>query len=128
MEKFENDNNPFKVPEGYFESLDEKIMKRVTGKPEKQRIKLSNILMPYAGLAAIFIMAFLLVQVIGNNFADESRMLQNPEFVKATTTATFEVDAGKVSLDNNFNPSSEDICEYLSTEITNYDLLFAELY
>lgn len=31
-------------------------------------------------------------------------------------------------LDGSFNPTSEEILEYLSTEVSDYDLIYAELY
>ena len=33
-----------------------------------------------------------------------------------------------VELDSSFNPTSEEILEYLSTEVNSYDLIYAELY
>ena len=57
-----SDVNPFRVPDGYFDTLPQRIMANVeVGKVEAQRTGMIYVLRPLLGLAAVFGLVFLLV-------------------------------------------------------------------
>lgn len=129
MENSDNkskNKNPFSVPEHYFDGLTEKVMARVDQEERPQKAGWLITCKPYLGLAAIFLIALFVVQVIVPHFIDSSRMLKK----EGRVLAGYETaDPGKeYELDAGFNPTSEEILEYLSTEVNNYDLIYAELY
>lgn len=128
MENFDNKykkKNPFSVPEGYFEQLTDEVMERVKKEEKPRRVGLVRMLKPYIGLAAIFLLALFVVQIILPRFIDNSRMLkkESAEIVQEANDRGEEIE-----LDSSFNPTSEEILEYLSTEVSSYELIYAELY
>lgn len=118
--------NPFSVPEHYFDDLTEKVMKRVEIEEKPQKAGWFTLFKPYLGLAAIFLIALFAVQVIVPHFIDSSRMLKKENRLSAGYEAVDS--AEEYVLDAGFNPTSEEILEYLSTEVSDYDLIYAELY
>lgn len=128
MENFDDryrKKNPFSVPEGYFDQLNKRIGKRIEMEKHPQKVRWITLLKPYIGLVAIFLLALFIVQVILPHVVDKDRMLvkegQSVTIVKESQTETFEFDVG-------FNPTNEEILEYLSTEVSDYELLYADLY
>lgn len=128
MENFDDryrKKNPFSVPEGYFDQLDKRIGKRIEMEKHPQKVRWITLLKPYIGLVAIFLLALFIVQVVLPHVVDKDRMLvkegQSVTIVKESQTETFEFDVG-------FNPTNEEILEYLSTELNDYELLYADLY
>lgn len=128
MENFDDKykkKNPFSVPDGYFDHLTDQVMERVKEEKKPRRTSFVHILKPYIGLAAIFLLALFVVQIVLPRFIDNSRMLK-----KGSTEVVQEANDRKedIELDSSFNPTSEEILEYLSTEVNSYDLIYAELY
>ena len=128
MENFDDRykrKNPFSVPERYFEQLDKRIERRIEVEKRPQKVPLVTLLKPYVGLVAIFLLALFVVQVVLPHVVDKDRMLaRDGKEVTArqeNKVETFEFDAG-------FNPTDEEILEYLSTEVSDYELLYADLY
>ncbi|MDR1755738.1 MAG: hypothetical protein LBR65_02105 [Culturomica sp.] len=124
MENFEDKyekKNPFTVPEGYFDRLTEEVMERVKAERSPRRITLLNAIKPYLGLTAMFVFAWVMVQLIAPRFMDSDRMLkqETEELLSGT---------GEAELDVNFNPTGDEILEYLSDEVDDYELLYADLY
>ncbi len=124
MENFENKyekKNPFTVPEGYFDRLPEEVMGRVEAERKPRKVTLLNAIKPYLGLAAMFVFAWVMVQLIAPRFVDYDRMLQQqPEEVLSEN--------GEAELDVDFNPTSDEILEYLADDVHDYELLYADLY
>lgn len=118
--------NPFSVPEGYFEHLTDRVLEKIKEEEKPHKIAFMQLLKPYMGLAAIFLLAFLVVQFVVPHFIDKNRMLikTNTEIVAYTEEGASD----NLTLDGSFNPTSEEILEYLSTEVSDYDLIYAELY
>lgn len=118
--------NPFSVPEGYFEHLTDRVLEKIKEEEKPRKVAFMQLLKPYMGLAAIFLLAFLVVQFVVPHFIDKNRMLikANTEIVAYTEEGTSD----NLTLDGSFNPTSEEILEYLSTEVSDYDLIYAELY
>lgn len=128
MENFDDRykrKNPFSVPEKYFDQLGKRIERRIEMEKKPQKVRLATLLKPYVGLVAIFLLALFVVQVVLPHVVDKDRMLAhgNQELLaeKETAAETFEFGTG-------FDPTDEEILEYLSTEINDYELLYADLY
>ncbi|WP_059026469.1 hypothetical protein [Gabonibacter massiliensis] len=106
--------NPFAVPEGYFDTLESRIMDRV--EEEKHPVKTSYIQMvkPYLGLTATFLFAIFVVQWIFPRFVDENKRLlrEGNSIVKTDESGLHETE-----LDEDFNPTQEEIIEYLAQEV-----------
>lgn len=128
MENFDDRykrKNPFSVPEDYFGQLTDRIEDRIEAEKHPCRVRFITLVKPYLGLAAIFLLALFIVQVILPHVVDKNKMLakegQNTVLTKENETENVELDAG-------FNPTDEEILEYLSTEVNDYELLYADLY
>lgn len=119
--------SPFTVPEGYFDKLTDRIAERVQEEKKPQKVRFIQIVKPYMGLAAIFMLAFLVVQVVFPHFIDPNKMiLKEGETVEQTQQAV--ATDNEVIFDSYFNPTNEEIIEYLTTEIDSYDLIYAGIY
>lgn len=119
--------SPFTVPEGYFDKLTDRITERVQEEKKPQKVRFIQIVKPYMGLAAIFMLAFLVVQVVFPHFIDPNKMiLKEGETVEQTQQAV--ATDNEIIFDSYFNPTNEEIIEYLTTEIDSYDLIYAGIY
>lgn len=126
MEEFDDKykkKNPFSVPEDYFDTLEKRITDRITDGEKPQKEKFITMLKPYIGLVAIFLLALFVVQVILPHVVDPAKMLKRDggEVVTASEAVT-EIE----ELNTSFNPTSDEIIEYLASEVNDYELLFAE--
>lgn len=130
MENFDDKykkKSPFTVPEGYFDKLTDRVVERVNQEKKPQKIRFIQIVKPYMGLAAIFLLALLVVQVIFPNFIDQNKMLLKEGETIEQTQQTATID-NEVIFDSHFNPTNEEIIEYLTTEVDSYDLIYAGIY
>lgn len=109
--------NPFTVPEGYFDELTERIVRRMEQKSASNKPGIVQLFKPYMGLAAISLLAFLLIRLLfaGENQADATHPLNGEAIAEDV-------------FDSHFNPTNEEIIEYLSTEVDNYEFLYAGNY
>lgn len=120
-EKYKS-KNPFTIPEGYFESLGDRVMERVKEENKPKQVSVLRALKPYLGLAGLFVFAMLVVQFLLPRLVDEDRMLAkkvDPEVVAVPEEEENIFDA-------DFNPSREEIIEYLSQEADVTEFLYAE--
>ena len=121
-EKYKS-KNPFTVPDGYFDALEDRVMSRVKENETPKQTSLLLTLKPYLGLAALFAFAMVVVQLVLPGAVDENRMLikkgEQPE-VSASQTEDENI------FDADFNPSREEIIEYLSQETDPLEFLYAE--
>lgn len=109
-----NRRNPFTVPDGYFETLNERIMSRVKENSCPSREKWLRVMRPYFGLAGVFVFAMLMVHwVLPQVFPAANK--QEPETVELFWQAL--VDGQEVEFDEDFNPTEEEIIEYLTQEM-----------
>lgn len=125
-------DNPFDVPKGYFEMLDSRIEARIDAEMLTGKQKFIRLMKPAMGLAASFLLAFLLIYYPGkellsswqakNNKATDEELIQNmashidDNILYQTLTAhddpeTFE---------------TNEILSLLSTELNDYDV-YAEI-
>lgn len=112
--------NPFAVPDGYFESLGDRVMERVKEAGIPKRASTLQILKPYLGLAGVFVFTMVIMQLLLPRLIDENRMLAKKE-QKAQA-----VQEEESIFDTDFDPSREEIIEYLSQESDVTDFLYAE--
>lgn len=106
--------NPFAVPEGYFDALESQIMDRVEQEKHPEKMNFVRIVKPYLGMAAIFLFAIFVVQWVLPHFVDENKMLlkEGDNIVKNDENSLREIE-----LDEDFNPTQEEIIEYLAQEV-----------
>lgn len=120
-EKYKS-KNPFTIPEGYFESLGDRVMERVKEEDKPKRVSVLLALKPYLGLAGLFVFAMLFVQFLLPRLVDEDRMLAK----KVDQEVTIAPEEEENIFDADFNPSREEIIEYLSQEADVTEFLYAE--
>lgn len=117
--------NPFTVPDGYFDGLTEQVMQRVEKQKEPHRPRFLQVLRPYMGVAAIFILALLIIQAVMPLVVDKGQLFPRDTVEQVMMTPDeFEEDI----FDSHFNPTSDEIIEYLASEVDNYELMYAGVY
>lgn len=129
MENIDNKykkKNPFSVPDGYFENLTERIAENVKETEIPQKTKVIQMIKPYVGLVAIFLLALFVVQVIFPLVIDDSRMIAKDANAVKSQSVIEDEDADE--LNSTFQPTSEEIIEYLATEGNDFELLYAGAY
>ena len=127
MENFDDKykkRNPFTVPEGYFEGLTGRIMDQLEEQRKPRKVKFLQRIKPYLGLVAIFLLALLVIQAIYPLTLDKERSLQKERESQVALSSEGEEDI----FDSGFNPTSEEIIEYLASEVDSYELIYAENY
>ncbi|MEG0795907.1 MAG: hypothetical protein RR397_05275 [Odoribacter sp.] len=122
------EKRPFKVPDDYFDNLTDRIMNNLERDKKEQRLRLIPLLKPYLGLVAIFMLALFVVQVIIPRFIDKDQMLmkRGEQIVQVQDLST-EVEE-EIPFDSQFNPTNEEIIEYLTSEVNSYELMYAGIY
>ena len=122
FEYYYKKKNPFTVPEGYFDEL----TGRITGRIEKQKeVKKSSSLRglkPYMGLVAIFFLALMVVQILFPG----AKNTDLPD-IEGENAIVQEMEAEDI-FDSQFNPTNEEIIEYLASEVDNYEMILAGIY
>lgn len=130
MENFDDKykkKSPFTVPEGYFDKLTDRVVERVDQEKKAQKPRFIQIIKPYMGLAAIFLLALLVVQVIFPHVVDKNKMLLKDGEQIEQTQQTANTD-NEIIFDSHFNPTNDEIIEYLTTEVDSYELIYAGIY
>lgn len=117
--------NPFTVPENYFDELTERIMERTAGQEKSRKIKFVQRLKPYMSLAAIFILALWVVQAIFPLVVNKDQLMQRDSIEYAIQALEPEEED---IFDSQFNPTGEEIIEYLASEVDSYELMYAGIY
>lgn len=141
-------HNPFATPERYFEKLDKEILKHVHTQTrnysyEQDEKSIANenktvsasiisILKPIIGMAAMVGFAMFILNIIFENYIDDSQKLRTIDNItissnEADLSDSIIHDVDKlleenVFFDNDFNPSNEEIIEYLIEDIDNFEL------
>ena len=115
--------NPFTVPEGYFDTLEDQIINRIEKEKKPKKINFVRMLKPYIGLAGIFVFALVVVNWILPHFIDNSKMLLKKE--EETVVNSANEKEYEIELDADFNPAREEIIEYLAQkgDITDFFLM-----
>lgn len=119
------EKNPFTVPDGYFDRLTERIMELTESKKEIHKSNLLQVFRPYIGIVAMFVIMmggmYMLVPIAMERGED----LLNDTIVQGTSEE--EILADDI-FDSGFNPTNDEIIEYLAIEIDNYELILADVY
>jgi len=131
--------NPFDVPAGYFDMLEDRIEGRIRATEKEQNTgkKIIRLLKPMLGLAASFALIFLLVHYPLSRFlpwymANHSTEQTNEEKPEEEFLAnTSDLDESSffralTTQDNATNFESEEIISLLSSELNDYDV-YAEI-
>ena len=110
--------NPFTVPTGYFETLNDRLMERVKEKQEGPKARWTRVMRPYLGMAGVFVFAMLMLHwVLPNAFPSVERPAEDP--VEAYWNSLVEEQG--IEFDDDFNPTEEEIIEYLTQEMDASD-------
>lgn len=111
---------PFTVPEHYWDTLTDRILRRVekTRRPPRRRIPAP--LRPYIGIAALFliVMGVMRLLIPAASPAHDTPLLSGH-------TLTEEPLPEEELFDREFNPTREEIIEYLTEVAAPYELLIA---
>lgn len=124
LDKKYEKKNPFSVPEGYFEQLESRLMEQVSKSEQHRKVKFLSFVKPYLGLAGVFLVALFVVQIILPVVVDKRQMVVKQDGEVAQHLDLVEEDI----FDTRFNPTNEEIIEYLFSEMDSYELLYAENY
>lgn len=131
--------NPFQVPEGYFETFEDRLEAKLEALNEQKSTSktIIRILKPVLGLAASFILVMLLIKypleeltpkLSSNNLSTESESGWFEEVF--VSNATFFDDKEFIqnidSTETQSPAESEELISYLSGELNDYEI-FAEL-
>jgi len=123
-------DNPFKVPDGYFESFAERIQERIENKPVVQgkRKDFIRVIKPVLWLAASFLLVMLLVQfpikTFFPNYQAENDSIENMD-ESVISIASLDDDNFYDLLSEDLNSESveqEVLTDYLSTELSDLDI------
>lgn len=123
-DKYNEKKNPFSVPEGYFDGLTDRMMDKLKEEQRPQRVRLTQLIRPYLGLAAIFVLALLVIQLVFPLVVNKNQLIVKNDGQITQVQEEIEEDI----FDSHFNPSNEEIIEYLAAEVDEYELAYADLY
>lgn len=129
--------NPFEVPEGYFEMLEERIESRIhsemTIKPTSTKI--IQILKPILGLAASFAIAFLLIYYplgkILPRFMGQNNQSEEQLFEMEYLGNNFQIDDNTLlqvlsTTENHAEYGNEEVISFVTEELSDYEI-YAEI-
>ncbi len=119
------EKNPFTVPDGYFDGLTERIMDLTENKKDVRKPRLWQVLRPYIGVAAMFVVIMGVMHIVVPMTMESNRTSLNETVSHGAWDETLLEDD---IFDSEFNPTSDEIIEYLATEIDDYELILANVY
>ena len=105
---------PFTVPEGYFDHLPDQIMNRI----EKENKVKYRTFLPYIRWVAVFVIGFVGVWT----FLGMSSLQKISLF-----GINLREEKEEIIFDSQFNPTSDEIIEYLVSEVEDYEVLVANV-
>lgn len=117
--------NPFAVPDGYFDGLTDRIMDQVKEEKKPHKVRGMRIFKPYMGWVAVFVVTLMVVQVL---YPLATGRNQNVPGGAAEQTILSADGIEEDIFDSHFNPTSEEIIEYLAAEVDSYELMYAGIY
>ena len=128
MENFDDKykkKNPFTVPDGYFDNLPERLMKCV-GEEEKAKKKVLCVFFPpFMGRVAVFVSGLVIVQLL-YTVAIDRKLLKSGDLAEQVVYVPESMDED--IFDSHFNPTNDEIIEYLVAETDNYEWMIAGIY
>lgn len=120
------EKTPFRVPEGYFDNLADRIVENVEKEDKEEKVKIMPLMKSFMWMAASFLFIFTIGRVLVPYFADPSERLSG-NMVAQNGVVDTVIDESSFDFTNDFEPSVEEIIEYLSEEGIDGELLVAEL-
>lgn len=117
---------PFRAPEGYFDNLADRIIETVEHEDKKEKVRMLPMMKSFLWMAASFLFIFTLGRMLVPYFSDPSERLTNNVVVENSVVDT-SIQESTFDFTADFEPSVEDIIEYLSEEGLDGELLVAEL-
>jgi hypothetical protein len=130
--------NPFRTPDGYFDSMEDRILAGIkeSAKPKNKKTEIIRFLKPILGLAASFTIVYLLVYYPINYLMSKSGA--QAEITQSQSTDVFDAYSLNIgSIDENsladllfsdqtLNGSligSDEVLVYLSSELNEFDIV-----
>jgi hypothetical protein len=120
------EKTPFRVPDGYFDNLTDRIIDNVEQEEKKEKIRMLPVMKSFLWMAASFLFIFTLGKLIIPHFADPSQKLSGDVVAQNGVVDTAKEES-VFDFTGNFEPSVDEIIEYLSEEGIDGELLVAEL-
>ncbi|NOU60527.1 hypothetical protein [Marinifilum caeruleilacunae] len=116
-------DQPFKVPEDYFENLSDRISERIEQEENPKEKNLVQVLKPYMWMAAsiigfVFVAKLILTTSVPTDFQN-----QQITQIEDTSTVSTENTDSEIFFDSMSETSTDEIIEYLS----DYDIATDEL-
>jgi hypothetical protein len=134
--KWDN-SNPFKTPEGYFESFEDKVMSKIkfNTKPHKTSTKVIRMLKPILSLAASFVLVILLVQYPIKRFlkndtvvSEQENLINNNSFDLYSISLSMVDDHTLINSlfsddkSNDYNIDPDEMFSYLSSRLNEVEI------
>ena len=117
-EKEYQTNNPFTVPEGYFETLNDRLVEHVEESIHPPKATWVRVMRPYFGLAGVFVFAMLMLHwVLPQAFSEQPTETSDP--IEAYWQSV--MNEQDLEFDEDFNPTKDEIIEYLTQEMDAFD-------
>ena len=108
--------NPFVVPEHYFEEFPDRVMQRVARK-ERTLLKRCRSYMNWAAVFVVGVVGVWMAITMGERDRNQGK---EQAYVPANLDEPI--------FDSQFNPTCDEIIEYLVTEVDDYEMLLAGNY
>lgn len=116
--------NPFSVPEGYFDGLTDRVMNHLEEEPRKApRVTLRRVVRLGLSVAAIVSLVLLTIPSMMPRFADQGQLSWSD-----SENAMQRQEMDEDIFDSQFNPTTEEIIEYLAMEVNEVEWLYAGIY
>jgi len=145
--KFEGEQGhktPFTVPDGYFESFTDNVMSKIKVETKNGDINLSGnsdtikerklsiirMMKPVLALVAMVGFAFLFVNIIFPLVVNDSDKIVRKganEVIQETNTMTASVSDDEFEFDSDFNPTDDEIADYLSDNVQDFEGFYKDL-
>ncbi len=128
MENFDDKykkKNPFTVPDGYFDNLTERLMKRVGEEERAKKKSVMRFFPPFMGRVAVFVSGLVIVQLL-YTVAIDRKLLKSGDLAEQVVYVPESMDED--IFDSHFNPTNDEIIEYLVAETDNYEWMIAGIY
>ncbi|MGB5989791.1 MAG: hypothetical protein WBG43_08625 [Marinifilaceae bacterium] len=122
------DNNPFKMPDNYFEGFADKVMDKIH-EDEDLKTNPVNVFKTYFWMAATFIFIFGIGRLIIPMVLDPSEKIQTQasQTIAKFDSSTYNTDIFDEDLDLEVDLTDEQIIEYLAEQDIDDSYLVAEL-
>lgn len=109
-------SNPFKVPENYFDNLNDRVQERITQENSPEKVTWMQTLKPYMWLAACAVGIMFFAKIVFTTSISSDYKIQPANQITAVQ-----------NISNKDTLSSDEIIEYLTDKNIDDDILLASL-